>query len=191
MLPDPRHRPVSAKEALQLLQISELEPSGKIPRANHRCLITSKKHFRQYSFRIATGAALLALLASAFALGRWFSKTPGSPVENRSLANRNLPQIDPSDMAKFREFAGLRVSVEGIVTRAGESRSGRTRYLNFGRRPGDAIALAFRTRETDTEFPMDYLRSLEGRIIRAEGVVENVYGALQIFISSRSQLEVR
>ncbi len=108
----------------------------------------------------------------------------GSDYDPRAEAARS-----PFDLDFFASAIGKRVVVEGEIVRAGESRSGKTRYLNFDRRPGTSISLAFRTEDVGQIFPMSRLDGeFVGRTLRVSGEVTEVYGDLLIFVEDESQI---
>ncbi|MEM6916319.1 MAG: hypothetical protein AAF491_07095, partial [Verrucomicrobiota bacterium] len=86
---------------------------------------------------------------------------------------------------------GEQVTLEGVVKHVAESRSGKTRYLNFSWPPGDSVPLAISiTPANETEFSMGRLEELSGKAVRARGEVESVFGNLQLRLLSWSDLEV-
>lgn len=96
--------------------------------------------------------------------------------------------LAPTALAQLRASLNQPVEVEGVVVSIGESKSGKTRYVNFARRPGESVSLAFRTAETDAVFPKSRLESLQGATVRARGPVTESNGGLLIYILNEADL---
>ncbi|MEM9281222.1 MAG: serine/threonine-protein kinase [Verrucomicrobiota bacterium] len=99
--------------------------------------------------------------------------------------------MSPFDIDDLAGQMGQTVIVEGLIERAGESNSGKTRYLNFSWPPGGSVPVAMSINsENDGEFSMDRLENLAGKTIRAEGEIESVFGKPQLKLRSWSDLEI-
>ncbi|WP_156345703.1 hypothetical protein [Verrucomicrobium spinosum] len=96
--------------------------------------------------------------------------------------------LDPRALDQLRTSLNQPVEVEGVVTSVGESKSGKTRYLNFSRRAGESVSLAFRTADTESVFPKSRLEALQGAKVRARGTVTELNGGLLIYIKEESAL---
>lgn len=96
--------------------------------------------------------------------------------------------LDPHALDQLRTSLNQPVEVEGVVTSVGESKSGKTRYLNFSRRAGESVSLAFRTADTESVFPKSRLEALQGAKVRARGTVTELNGGLLIYIKDESAL---
>lgn len=107
------------------------------------------------------------------------------PPPDVSVASGPLP---PTALDRLRTLVNQPVEVEGVVVSVGESKSGKTRYVNFSRRPGESLSLAFRTSETDTAFPKSRLESFAGTKIRARGRVTEFNGNLLIYIEQEKDV---
>jgi serine/threonine protein kinase len=112
---------------------------------------------------------------------------PAAPSPPPVMAPTGAP-LDPHALEQLRASLNQPVEVEGVVTSVGESKSGKTRYVNFARRAGESVSLAFRTAETDSIFPKSRLESLQGAKVRARGVVTELNGGLLIYIKEESAL---
>ncbi|WP_051945276.1 serine/threonine-protein kinase [Verrucomicrobium sp. BvORR106] len=112
---------------------------------------------------------------------------PVAPSPPPAMVATGAP-LDPHALEQLRASLNQPVEVEGVIVSVGESKSGKTRYLNFARKPGETISLAFRTAETDSIFPKSRLESLQGAKVRARGVVTELNGGLLIYIKEESAL---
>ncbi|WP_009965651.1 serine/threonine-protein kinase [Verrucomicrobium spinosum] len=110
---------------------------------------------------------------------------PPSPPSTMMAAGAPL---DPRALDQLRTSLNQPVEVEGVVTSVGESKSGKTRYLNFSRRAGESVSLAFRTADTESVFPKSRLEALQGAKVRARGTVTELNGGLLIYIKEESAL---
>ena len=98
--------------------------------------------------------------------------------------------LDPHALEQLRASLNQPVEVEGVVTSVGESKSGKTRYVNFSRRPGESVSLAFRTAKTESLFPKSRLEALQGAKVRARGIVTESNGNLLIYIGNENDLSL-
>ncbi|WP_050031173.1 serine/threonine protein kinase [Verrucomicrobium sp. BvORR034] len=115
------------------------------------------------------------------------SATPAPPTPPPAMAATGAP-LDPHALDQLRASLNQPVEVEGVVTSVGESKSGKTRYVNFARRAGESVSLAFRTAETESIFPKSRLEALQGVKVRARGTVTEFNGGLLIYIKDESAL---
>ncbi len=99
-----------------------------------------------------------------------------------------LPVFSPFDVEALDRHLDQPVAIEGLIVRAGESKSGKTRYLNFSRRPGESIAIGFRVENVGRLYSMDRLRSFESKQVRVEGTPIRLFGDLLIFVQNEDQL---
>lgn len=112
---------------------------------------------------------------------------PAPPSPPPVMAATGAP-LDPHALEQLRASLNQPVEVEGVIVSVGESKSGKTRYVNFARRAGESVSLAFRTAETDSTFPKSRLESLQGAKVRARGVVTELNGGLLIYIKEETEL---
>lgn len=96
--------------------------------------------------------------------------------------------FDPSSVNEIHAMMGREIVVQGEIKGAGESRSGRSRYLDFSRRPGEAISLTFFVNEANVS--MDTLRGLDGKVIRTTGEVIDVFGKTYIKVRDFNDIKV-
>lgn len=102
----------------------------------------------------------------------------------------NAPVFSPFEVDEIVEHLGQKVIFEGTVKHAAESRSGKTRYLNFSWPPGESVPLAMSvTALNDAEFSLSKLERLVGSKLRAKGEIETVFGKPQLKILQWSDLE--
>lgn len=113
---------------------------------------------------------------------------PAAPSPPPPTMVASGPPLDPHALEQLRASLNQPVEVEGVVVSVGESKSGKTRYLNFARKPGETVSLAFRTAETDAVFPRSRLDGLQGAKVRARGAVTELNGGLLIYIKDESAL---
>jgi len=95
----------------------------------------------------------------------------------------------PTDLDGLRGERGKKVSVEGTIVLAGESKSKTVRYLNFTKDWRESVALVFFVSVGGEAFSMEKLQSCVGRKVRATGVVSEYGSNVQMKIDSWSQLQ--
>ena len=99
--------------------------------------------------------------------------------------------IDPNDAAAARTHLGNRVTLEGTLVKASESKSKTVRYLNFSTNFRNSVSLVFFTSGgSGADFTMERLQEYVGKKVRATGILSEHENALQVKIDSLSQLEV-
>lgn len=116
--------------------------------------------------------------------------TPAPPVPAPATMamDTGTAALPPTALDQLRSRVNETVEVEGTVTGIGESKSGKTRYVNFTRRPGESVSLAFRTVETEALFPKSRLESWVGQKLRAKGVLTEFNGGLLIYIKDEADV---
>ena len=83
------------------------------------------------------------------------------------------------------------VQVRGIVRSCGESKSKKTRYLNFGQRSGDSLSIAFLVSQVGDVFTKGRLDEMVGKTIAVEGKLALVNQKdWLIFVEDESQISV-
>jgi len=110
--------------------------------------------------------------------------------QTQEPAPNTSPVLDPFEVDAITAKLGQIITLEGEVSRIGESRSGKTRYINFSRVPGEAIAAAIHVEDLGDIFPLTRLHSWEGRPVRVRGVVKDVYGDILVYPESEADVEV-
>lgn len=116
------------------------------------------------------------------------STTVPAPSPTTAPTSIDETVFDPFRVNEIHAMMGREIIVQGEIRGAGESRSGRSRYLDFSRRPGEAISLTFFVNEADVS--MDALRDLDGKVIRTSGEVIDVFGKTYIKVSNFEDIKV-
>lgn len=100
--------------------------------------------------------------------------------------------VSPFDLAALDRLVGQEVVLEAKVLRAGESRSGKTRYLNFAMNPGESAALAFQSspKGNGSQFTLAGLKAYQGKTIKAVGKLTKLHGQHLLFIQTAGQMEL-
>ncbi len=93
------------------------------------------------------------------------------------------------DGARIRSWMGETVTLEAKLFRARDSKSGKTRYLEFSEEIG-ADVIAVRCWPSD-EFALEGLKALEGKKVRFKGRAEQERGTgrVVVHLETRSQIE--
>lgn len=95
---------------------------------------------------------------------------------------------DPMDIEGMRKVMGAPIVVEGVIVKAGESKTGKVKYLNFTEDFWKGLALVFFTDKST--FPLDSLESYVGKKVRVSGDLSEHQQHLQIVVKDASQIEV-
>ncbi len=98
--------------------------------------------------------------------------------------------VSPFDLDALGTMIGEPVTIEGTIVGAGESKSGKTRYLNFSNRPGTSLSIGFRVSEVDPLYSLTRLETMIGQEVQVTGDVIRLFGNLLVFVSEESQLTV-
>jgi hypothetical protein len=110
---------------------------------------------------------------------------PAAPVPAQGAA------LDPLAIDSFEAWKGKVVQVRGIVRSCGESKSKKTRYLNFGQRSGDSLSIAFLVSQVGDVFTKGRLDEMVGKTIAVEGKLALVNQKdWLIFVEDESQISV-
>lgn len=107
--------------------------------------------------------------------------TPGAPAGQDFV---------PTDLEKLKANLNNDVTVRGIVMGMGESKSGKTRYLNFSRSRDDAVSVAINVDRVGEPLNMEALKALQGKTITVRGKVEDFRGKLQLYVTSPDAVQV-
>ncbi len=136
---------------------------------------------RQHTFLIAL--TVLILVASGI---YFYDPKPESQRHPTPIA------VSPFDLVELKELVGREVIFEGEVLRAGQSQSGKTRYLNFAMNPGQSAFLAFQVSQKGigNVYTLDRLKHYEGKRIQAKGKLLKLHGHFQVFIRHDRQLRL-
>jgi DNA/RNA endonuclease YhcR with UshA esterase domain len=112
-------------------------------------------------------------------------------------ASAQIPLPTPkTEIYKANDFAGLhtevgrRVTVEGTVVAAGESKTGTVYYLNFSRERNKTVALVFFAKKMTEPDLKQKLNNYVGKTVRARGAVAEYRGSVEIQMSSLEDLQV-
>lgn len=142
--------------------------------------------------------ALLALVTVALlAVGWLFYSKPATPetaaLPQASPASAPQPApasvLPPTAIEHFRQNLEKSVEIEGVVVSIGESKSGRTHYINFSRRPGETISLALRASDMNVILSESALQKLPGAKVRARGRVTEFNGDLLLYIEKAQDVQ--
>ncbi|MEM6916341.1 MAG: serine/threonine-protein kinase, partial [Verrucomicrobiota bacterium] len=158
----PTFQPPSAHTATTSAQDSNadflptvrLNPTGSEPRSGSRAWVVW-----------AVSALLLVGAGAFFFLGPSSGETRSSTVPSAEVTEvEDELRLSPFEVDEIAASEGEQVTLEGVVKHVAESRSGRTRYLNFSWPPGDSVPLAISiTPANETEFSMGRLEELSGK----------------------------
>lgn len=84
------------------------------------------------------------------------------------------------------------VEFQGVPVSAGDSSTGKTRYLRFSRDWNKSIMVFMLTRDVGDELTVAELQKYVGKTVRINGVVERQFGTnrLGVKIQAKDQLEI-
>jgi serine/threonine protein kinase len=97
--------------------------------------------------------------------------------------------IDPSDSSAVQSNIGKVVTIRGTIQSVGQSRSGRTRYINLTNSRKD-LAIAIDVAELGNAYSMPVLNSLVRKNVTATGQIREVYGTPLLYIESPDELTI-
>lgn len=106
------------------------------------------------------------------------------------LSKQEAVIVSPFQISILDRMIGEPVAFEGKIVRAGQSRSGKTRYLNFAMNREESAAIAFQCDEQGigNQFPFARLKEFEGKRVHAEGTLTKSHGQPMIFIRHEWQI---
>lgn len=119
--------------------------------------------------------------------------TASLPVEKADFAEVDASKeiFSPFEIAKIEDREGDTIVLEGTIERVGESKSGKTRYLNFSWPPGRSVPVSFRIDPgNDDQLSLSTLRQFVDRPIRATGEVDDVFGMTYLKVESLSDIKI-
>lgn len=128
---------------------------------------------------------LFACIATGLFAGSVFSATAGPASPLPAVARKSY---SPGAVDELRSLIGRKVVIVGKVVAAGANKSGKIRYLNFTKNYKDSLALVFFTNMGGGMFTKEKLADYVNRTVRANGVVSDYKGALQMKIESLDQI---
>jgi hypothetical protein len=138
--------------------------------------------------------ALAITLLLAFGAGpavRSATPSPATPHATSTATPAALATVlTPTDLAALKAKLGQRVVIEGTIVARGASKSGKTRYLNFSKKWGDAVTLVFLTPRGQEPLPDEKLDQFLQKKVRVTGTVSTYKDDLQIKVETLAQLEV-
>jgi serine/threonine-protein kinase len=209
---NPEERPSSARQALLRLQsLRSANPSAgpippnrtsgggvKVPAAFPDLPLEESEGSRPPWAAIMGGVVAVVVVGAGIIYSSTRTENPtGSPTTALAPPSASLPagpaatELSPFETDRFPASLGKIVVVEGTVVRVGESKSGKTRYLNFSERRGQAMAIAFRSHgNTGPKYSLSQLADFNGKRIRITGTLEKLYDDWLIFVDEESQLQV-
>lgn len=96
----------------------------------------------------------------------------------------------PTDLEALRPLKGQTITVEGVILKQGESKTGTVRYLNFTDDYKKSAALVFMVSKGGGDFTKEKLTNFVGKKYRVTGVLGEFNGNLQIEITAFDQLKL-
>ncbi len=96
----------------------------------------------------------------------------------------------PTELEALRPLKGQQITVEGMILKQGESKTGTVRYLNFTDDYKKSLALVFMTAKGAGDFTKEKLTNFVGKKYQVTGVVGEFNGNLQIEIAAFDQLKL-
>lgn len=96
--------------------------------------------------------------------------------------------LDPVALDAIKAKIGQVVTVEGIIVRSGENRSGTIRYLNFTQNFRESASLVFFASRAPEEFTKEKVDAWVNKKVRATGKVSEFNDQLQIVIEKWDQV---
>jgi len=139
---------------------------------------------------LAAAAILLLGAVAYFVLPQFSADKPAVGEPNSATATSDVPVFAPTPKSDHLANVGREVIVEGIINRAGESRSGEVLYLNFNGTSRGDLSLVFFRRPGETEFTTENLARFVGKSIRVQGVISEYKGDPQMQIASLDQIAI-
>ena len=97
--------------------------------------------------------------------------------------------VDPLALDALQKLVGRRVTLEGRVLRIGESKSGKTLYVNFAKTYEDCCPLVIVTREAEHDRIRAELEKLAGKKVRGSGTVEEYKSHLQVKVAGPDSIK--
>ncbi len=100
--------------------------------------------------------------------------------------------LQPAQLERFESKLGEVVEFLGVPVSAGESSSGKTRYLRFSQDWDKSVMAFMLTREVGEDLSVQDLQKMVGKTVRVSGVVERQFGTnrIGVKIKAKDQLEV-
>jgi len=207
----PEDRPASAREALQLLHALR-HPTGAtaVPPQSPRalCVPVNVQYGASTNFseeperpnqgagRIVTVILLVLLVLGGGVYLATRSPSPGSASviaaePAAAISPAQVAALDPLAIDSLEAWRGKVIQVKGLVRSCGESKSKKTRYLNFGQRSGDSLSIAFLVSQVGDAFPKGRLDGMVGKTIAVEGQLALVNQKdWLIFVEDERQISV-
>lgn len=135
----------------------------------------------------------LACLACALFAGGAPAFAAEQPAPEKPAATVAAPVPEKvflaTELEALRPQLGQKVTVEGKLERAGQSKSQTVRYLNFTADFRDSVALVFFTSKGGDTFSKEKVAEWLGRKVRATGTLSEFDSRLQIEIENWEQLQ--
>lgn len=133
------------------------------------------------------------ILVLALALARegnlWAAEAETQPAATNAPAAAEAPKVyAPDDQQGLRGQLRSSVTLEGVVARIGESKSGTVLYVNFSDKPHVAATVVLFVDATTKDEAKKALEALVGKKVRVSGVIEEYRTDLQIKIKKPDDL---
>lgn len=133
------------------------------------------------------------ILVLALALAReghlWAAEAETQPAATNAPAAAETPKVyAPDDQQGLRGQLRSSVTLEGVVARIGESKSGTVLYVNFSDKPHVAATVVLFVDATTKDEAKKALEALVGKKVRVSGVIEEYRTDLQIKIKKPDDL---
>ena len=119
------------------------------------------------------------------------TKAMGFAEEDGGSGPRKARLFGPGDGPALRNWVGETVNLQGCLLHVRDSRSGKTRYLEFsGQRGKNDVCCRFWAREME-EIWLEDLKALEGKTLRFTGLVqiEKGTGRILLHLDDPGQIE--
>lgn len=115
-----------------------------------------------------------------------------TPNMQPAPASQATGQLLPHQLDRFESKLDEMVEFQGVPVSAGDSSTGKTRYLRFSRDWDKSIMVFMLTRDVGDELTVADLQKYVGKTVRINGLVERQFGTkrLGVKIQAKDQLEI-
>lgn len=140
--------------------------------------------------RIETmGRLILAIIVACLASGAALSAEEARPVNPADLAAAKI--FAPTAIKELKPLVGQKIIIKGKVIALGGNKAGSIQYLNFTSNFQDSVSLVLFANAGGGTFTKEKLGEYVGKVVRANGVLAEYNGSLQIKIESLDQLRIQ
>ncbi len=125
---------------------------------------------------------------------------PAKPAEPAKVADPAKPAetptgeiriYAPTDLEALKAVKGQKIVVEGVVAGLGANKTESIRYLNYTQEYRQSVSLVFFASTGAGVFTKEKLTEFVGKKVRANGILAEHNGALQIKVETLDQLKVQ